>query len=174
MADYSMTDEKWSKNVTLVENHIKNNDVGDMKVPLEWHIAQGNENPEFRKRYWNSITNMFATVENSPIIPGRARSHPQFVQDSVSAICAVYAQDARALFVSHPLYGEILRARGKAGYEKYADAESYAASVIGNLETRLYGYYTNYTQQKDGLQWDGKLDKNGVPKIKAQTPEVEG
>ena len=172
MADYTMDDDKWTARVALIESHIKNNDVGDMEAPLRWNLKMGTDKPEYRKRYWNNITNMFATVDNSPIIIGKRSSLPQAVQDSMEAICAVYAEGHSVLFASHPLYGEVLRARGVAGYTPYADAESYAKAQVANLKTRLTGYYKNYTDKNaEAIQWDGTLNKDGSPNL--VVPQVE-
>ena len=172
MADYTMDDDKWNSRVALIESHIKNNDVGDMEAPLMWNLKQGTDKPEYRKRYWNNITNMFATVDNSPIIIGKRSSLPQAVQDSMEAICAEYAEGHTALFARHPLYGEVLRARGVAGYTPYADAESYAKAQVSNLKTRLTGYYKNYTDKNaDMIQWDGTLSKDGSPNLTVPTVE---
>tara|TARA_R100001163_G_C4917694_1_gene99233 strand:- start:6 stop:542 length:537 start_codon:yes stop_codon:yes gene_type:complete len=175
MADYTMDEDKWNQRVDMITSHIKSNDVGDMEAPLMWNLKQGTEKPEFRKRYWANITNMFATVENSPIIIGKRSSLPQAVQDSMNSICAIYAEGHTALFANHPLYGEVLRARGVAGYTPYADAESYADAQVANLKTRLTGYYKNYTDgNADLIQWDGTLRKDGAPNLVAPTLEVEG
>ena len=172
MADYTMDDDKWNSRVALIESHIKNNDVGDMEAPLMWNLKQGTDKPEYRKRYWNNITNMFATVDNSPIIIGKRSSLPQAVLDSLEAICAEYAEGHTALFARHPLYGEVLRARGVAGYTAYADAESYAKAQVANLKTRLTGYYKNYTNKNaDMIQWDGTLSKDGSPNLTVPTVE---
>ena len=144
MADYTMDEDKWTSRVALVESHIKNNDVGDMEAPLRWNLKMGTEQPEYRKRYWNNITNMFA----------------------------VYAEGHSVLFASHPLYGEVLRARGVAGYTPYEDAESYAKAQVSNLKTRLTGYYKNYTDKNtDAISWDGTLSKDGSPNLTVPTVE---
>ena len=172
MADYTMDENKWTQRVDMITSHIKNNDVGDMEAPLMWNLKQGTDKPEYRKRYWNNITNMFATVDNSPIIIGKRSSLPQAVQDSMEAICAEYAEGHTALFARHPLYGEVLRARGVAGYTPYADAESYAKAQVANLKTRLTGYYKNYTDKNaDMIQWDGTLSKDGSPNLTVPTVE---
>tara|TARA_B100000212_G_scaffold336908_2_gene310923 strand:+ start:1801 stop:2340 length:540 start_codon:yes stop_codon:yes gene_type:complete len=172
MADYTMDDDKWNSRVALIESHIKNNDVGDMEAPLMWNLKQGTEKPEYRKRYWNNITNMFATVDNSPIIIGKRSSLPQAVQDSMEILCAEYATGQSALFASHPMYAQVLRARGIAGYTPYENAESYAKAQVANLKTRLTGYYKNYTDKNAELiQWDGTLSKDGSPNL--TVPAVE-
>lgn len=174
MADYNIDDEKWNARVSMIESHMKTNDVGDMKAVLMWQLKEGTKDAGNRKRYWQNITNMFATVENSPIQIGKRSSLPQAVQDSISAICAVYAEGFSALFASHPLYGEVLRARGTAGYEAYSDADAYASSQVSNLKTRLTGYYKNHTDNLDGISWDGTVNKSGVPNFTCPVLEVEG
>ena len=173
MADYTMEDEKWDNRVALIESHMAHNDVGDMQPVLEWNLTKGQEDKENRKRYWSNITNLFATVENSPIQIGKRSSLPQSVQDSLNMICATYADGHAALFASHPLYGETLRARGKAGYTAYESGESYGRAVAKNLRSRLTTYYNNYMSKAEGeILWDGSISKKGVP-TGITYPEVE-
>jgi hypothetical protein len=174
MADYTLDDKKWNARVAMIESHMKTNDVGDMKAVLQWNLKNGTTDVDNRKRYWSNITNMFATVENSPIQIGKRSTLPQAVQDSISAICVVYAEGFSALFASHPLYGEVLRARGTAGYEAYSDADAYASSQVSNLKTRLTGYYKNHTDELEGISWDGTVNKSGVPNFTCPEMEVEG
>ena len=173
MADYTMEDDKWASRVALIESHMAHNDVGDMQPVLEWNLKTGTADKENRKRYWSNITNLFATVENSPIQIGKRSTLPQSVQDSLNTICATYADGHAALFASHPLYGETLRARGKAGYTAYESGESYGAAVAKNLRSRMTSYYNNYVNKAEGeIQWDGTVDKIGVP-TGITYPEVE-
>ena len=176
MADYTLDDDKWNARVALIESHMKTNDVGDMKAVLQWNLTNGTTDKENRKRYWSNITNMFATVENSPIQIGKRSQLPQAVQDSINSICAVYAEGHIVLFASHPLYGEVMRARGTAGYTPYTDGESYAEAQVSNLKTRLTGYYNNLINKvADKIQWDGTVNKQGVPTLVCpELPEVEG
>tara|TARA_R110002020_G_scaffold473767_1_gene703545 strand:+ start:2376 stop:2900 length:525 start_codon:yes stop_codon:yes gene_type:complete len=174
MADYTMEDEKWTSRVALIESHMTHNDVGDMAPVLKWNLTKGTTDKENRKRYWSNITNLFATVENSPIQIGKRSTLPQVVQDSLNLICAEYANGHAVLFVSHPLYGETLRARGKAGYTPYESGESYGEAMAKNLRSRLTAYYNNHTSKADGeIQWDGSISKKGVP-TGITYPEVEG
>ena len=108
MADYTMEDDKWASRVPLIEIHMAHNDVGDMQPVLEWNLKTGTADKENRKRYWSNITNLFATVENSPIKIGKRSTLPQSVQDSLNTICETYAAGHAALFASHPLKGETL------------------------------------------------------------------
>ena len=175
MADYKMEDNKWNARVAMIESHMESNDVGDMAAVLQWNLKQGTTDMDNRKRYWSNITNMFATVENSPIRLGKASTLPQAIQDSLNSVCATYAQGLTVLFASHPLYGDTLRARGQAGYTAYTDGESYASAQSKNLRSRLTGYYNNYVSQKgDEPQWDGSMNKTGSIKVTYPTLEVEG
>jgi hypothetical protein len=175
MADYTMEDNKWNARVSMIESHMANNDVGDMAAVLEWNLKQGTTDTDNRKRYWSNITNMFATVDNSPIRLGKGSSLPQAVQDSLNSICATYAQGLTVLFASHPLYGDTLRARGQAGYTPYENGESYASAQSKNLRSRLTTYYNNYVGKKaDEPQWDGSMNKDETIDIVYPTLEVEG
>ena len=71
MADYKMEDNKWNAKVAMIESHMESNDVGDMAAVLQWNLTQGTNDTDNRKRYWSNITNMFATVGNSPIRLGK-------------------------------------------------------------------------------------------------------
>jgi hypothetical protein len=174
MADYTMEDDKWASRVALIESHMAQNDVGDMAPVLEWNMKTGTADKENRKRYWSNITNLFATVDNSPIQIGKRSTLPQEVQDSLNTICAEYAAGHAVLFASHPLYGETLRARGKAGYTAYESGESYGEAMAKNLRSRLTAYYNNYTNEVEGeTQWDGSINKKGVPTC-ITYPGVEG
>jgi len=171
VADYSMDDDKWTSRKALVTNHMETNDLGDAAAPIQYQLTQGDIQPEFRKRFWANITNMFATMENSPITIGPKSSLPQGVQDSIASICAVYATGLTALYASHPLFGETERMRGKANYAQFDDAESYGNQKSKNIRSRFTGYYKAYTDNNaTAIQWDGTLNKAGVPSLVAPTP----
>ena len=168
-----MDDEKWNNRVSLIESHMEHYDVGDMEPVLKWNLSKGQEDVENRKRYWANITNLFATVENSPIVIGKRSNLPQGVQNSLTTICAVYAEGHAALFASHPLYGETLRARGRAGYTPYESGEAYGKAMAKNLRSRLTTMYNNYVNKaEEEVQWDGTVDEDGSP-TGIIYPEVE-
>jgi hypothetical protein len=166
MADYTMDDEKWNSRVALVTSHMEENDLGDATPVIQYNLSQGTKQPEFRKRFWSNITNLFATMENSPITIGPKSSLPQVVQESIKTICAVYAEGHTVLFASHPLYGELERKRGKANYAQYDDAGSYGEQKAKNVKTRLTAYYRNHVNNvADEISWDGTVNKNGMPSL---------
>ena len=176
MADYKMEDEKWNARVSMIESHMANNDVGDMAAVLQWNLTQGTTDTDNRKRYWSNITNMFATVDNSPIRLGKASTQPLKVQESKTQICATYVQGLIVLFASHPLYGDTERARGKKGYTPYTSAEAYANAQGKNLHSRLTSYYNSYVAKNETEpQWDGLTNKDGSISGHVVYPmEVEG
>ena len=174
MADYTMEDEKWEARTALIQSHMAVNDIGSMKPVVEWNLEQGTQDYENRKRYWQNITNLFATVDNSPIQIGKRSNLPAAIQANLDKICAVYAEGHETLYASHPLYVETLRARGKAGYTAYNDAESYGKAQGKNLRSTLTTRYKNYINKvSDEPQWDGTMDDEGVP-TGITYPEVEG
>ena len=176
MADYDINDEKWNAKVSMIESHMANNDVGDMAAVLEWNLTKGLTDPENRKRYWQNITNMFATVDNTPIRLGKASTQPLEVQAAKKTICATYVQGLIVLFASHPLYGDTERARGKKGYTPYTSAEAYANAQGKNLHSRLTTQYNSYVaEDKKAPQWDGLMNKDGSISGHVIYPmEVEG
>ena len=175
MADYTMDDEKWNNRVSMIESHMASHDMGDMAPVIEYNLSKGTTDVANRKRYWANLTNLFATVDNSPIRIGKQSSLPQAVQDSLEQICVEYAAGHSALFATHPLFGEVLRARGKAGYTPYTDGESYGKAVAKNLKSTLTTQYNNYVKgNEDEVRWDGTVDKNGVPNREYPLLEDEG
>ena len=173
VADYTMDEDKWTSRKALVTNHMKTNDLGDAAAPIQYQLTQGDKQPEFRKRFWANITNMFATMDNSPIKIGPKSSLPQAVQDSIATICAVYAAGLTALYASHPLFGETERMRGKANYAQFEDAESYGKQKSKNIKSRFTGYYKAYTDKDaESIQWNGTLNKAGVPILVAPVPKA--
>jgi len=174
MADYTMDDEKWTARVNLITNHIANNDVGSMKAVLEWNLETGTSDVANRKRYWSNITNLFATVDNSPIRLGKQSTLPQAVQDSLASLKAIYAEGHSALFATHPLFGEVESKRG-AYSTPYGDSESYVSAMVDLFADRMTTYYTNYRDNiADKKQWDGTINKKGLPTIVIPQKEVEG
>ena len=174
MADYSMDDQKWSKNENKVLHYLENNDVGDMKAVIEWNLNQGRNDAENRKRFWTNITNLFAMLPNSPISRGRESDLPEEVAQTIQSIAAQYASDFAAPFATDPLYGEIVRKHGKSGGGIYEDIEEYEATLLKSMKSRLTTYYRNHLKVASGeksaddvIQWNG--DMNGhIPVI--QTP----
>ena len=174
MADYTMDDEKWNARVNLISSHLENNDVGSMEAVLKWNLETGTSDVQNRKRYWSNITNLFATVENSPIKIGKVSALPQVVQDSLASLREIYAEGHSVLFATHPLFGDVESKRG-AYSMPYGDSESYVGAMVDLFADRMTTYYTN---SRDGLenkkQWDGTLNKKGLPTIVIPQKEVQG
>ena len=174
MADYTMDDERWNARVNLINSHLENNDVGSMEAVLKWNLETGTTDTQNRKRYWSNITNLFATVENSPIKIGKVSALPQVVQDSLASLREIYAEGHSALFATHPLFGDVESKRG-AYSMPYGDSESYVGAMVDLFADRMTTYYTN---SRDGLenkkQWDGTLNKKGLPTIVIPQKEVQG
>ena len=171
MADYSMDDQKWSKNENKVLLYLENNDVGDMKAVIEWNLNQGRNDAEIRKRFWTNITNLFAMLPNSPISRGRESDLPEEVSQTITQIAAQYAEAASAYFATDPLYGEIVRKHGKSGGGVYESREEYQESLEKSMKSRLTTYYRNSLKVASGeksadevISWNG--DMNGhIPVI---------
>ena len=175
MADYTMDDEKWNARVSLIENDLSANDRGSMEAVLRWNLETGTTDVENRKRYWTNISNLYATVDNSPIKFGKQSTLPQVVQDSLATLKAIYAEGHSALFATHPLFGEVESKRG-AYSTPYGDSESYVSAMVSLFSDRMTEYYKNHRDNVAGKkQWDGTLNKNGLPTIVIpEKMEVEG
>ena len=174
MADYTMDDEKWNARVSLIENDLTSNDRGSMEAVLRWNLETGTTDVENRKRYWTNISNLYATVDNSPIKFGKQSTLPQVVQDSLATLKAIYAEGHSALFATHPLFGEVESKRG-AYSTPYGDSESYVSAMVALFADRMTEYYKNHRDNVAGKkQWDGTLNKNGLPTIVIPEMEVEG
>jgi len=176
MADYSMDNEKWASRVELIEGHMSEHDCGDMAPVIKYNLDKGTTDVDNRKRYWLNITNLFATADVSPIRVGKVSNLPQAVLTAIDVVCTVYEEAFTALFATHPLFSELERKRGKAGYAQHESNEAYGLSKAKNLRTRLVGYYGNYVDKTaDAIAWDGTVDKKGmVSLIIPETSEVEG
>ena len=174
MADYTMDDEKWNARVSRIETDLAQNDRGSMEAVLRWNLETGTTDVENRKRYWTNISNLYATVDNSPIKFGKQSTLPQVVQDSLATLKAIYAEGHSALFATHPLFGEVESKRG-AYSTPYGDSESYVSAMVSLFADKMREYYTNHRDNvTDKKQWDGTLNKNGLPTIVIPTKEVEG
>ena len=175
MADYTMDDEKWNARVNLIESDLSTNDRGSMEAVLRWNLETGTTDVENRKRYWTNVSNLYATVDNSPIKFGKQSTLPQVVQDSLATLKAIYAEGHSALFATHPLFGDVESKRG-AYSAPYGDSESYVSAMVDLFADRMTTYYTNYRDNvADKKQWDGTLNKKGLPTIVIpEKMEVEG
>ena len=175
MADYTMDDEKWNARVTLIENDLSENDRGSMEAVLRWNMETGTTDVANRKRYWTNVSQLYATVDTSPIKFGKQSTLPQVVQDSLATLKAIYAEGHSALFATHPLFGEVESKRG-AYSAPYGDSESYVSAMVGLFANQMRDYYTNHRDNIAGKkQWDGTLNKNGLPTIVIpEKTEVEG
>jgi len=174
MADYTMDDEKWDARVSLIETDLSANDRGSMEAVLRWNLETGTIDVENRKRYWTNISNLYATVDNSPIKFGKQSTLPQVVQDSLASLKQIYAEGHSALFATHPLFGEVESKRG-AYSTPYGDSESYVSAMVSLFADRMTEYYKNHRDNVAGKkQWDGTLNKNGLPTIVIPEMEVEG
>ena len=169
-----MDDEKWNARVSLIETDLAENDRGSMEAVLRWNLETGTTDVENRKRYWTNISNLYATVDNSPIKFGKQSPLPQVVQDSLATLKAIYAEGHSALFATHPLFGEVESKRG-AYSTPYGDSESYVSAMVALFADMMTEYYKNHRDNVAGKkQWDGTLNKKGLPTIVIPEMEVEG
>jgi len=174
MADYTMDDEKWNARVAVIENDLSINDRGSMEAVLRWNLETGTIDVANRKRYWTNVSQLYATVDNSPLKGGKQSTLPQVVQDSLASLKQIYAEGHSALFATHPLFGEVESKRG-AYSTPYGDSESYVSAMVSLFADRMTEYYKNHRDNVAGKkQWDGTLNKNGLPTIVIPEMEVEG
>ena len=174
MADYTMDDEKWNARVAVIENDLSINDRGSMEAVLRWNLETGTTDVANRKRYWTNVSQLYATVDNSPLKGGKQSTLPQVVQDSLASLKQIYAEGHSALFATHPLFGEVESKRG-AYSTPYGDSESYVSAMVSLFADRMTEYYKNHRDNVAGKkQWDGTLNKNGLPTIVIPEMEVEG
>lgn len=166
MADYSMEDSKWNKNVAKVNLYLETHDLGDMEQVIRWNLNQGDTDPDNRKRFWTSVTTLFGMLPDSPISRGRESDLPEEVQQAITAICVQYATAYNAAFVSHPLFGEIVRKHGKSGGGTYdLESDEYSDSLQKQMKGRMTTYYRNSLKGiTDQPNWDGSVI-DGIPTI---------
>lgn len=165
MADYSMDDEAWQKRVSKIDTYMATNDLGEMATVIQWNINQGTEDPSNRKRFWTSITTLFGMLPDSPISRGRESDLPEEIAQAITAMSVKYAEAYCAAYATDPLFGEIVRKHGKSGGGVYESHDEYSKSLVSSMKSRLTGYYRNHLKGKNGPNWNGTVNDNGVPNI---------
>ena len=172
----------------MIQEDLESRDNLDPQIvsAIQTFIIMGNTEADARKKWWQNISNIYSGLglEDSPIRPGFRNVYPADVVKNVNAAVAIYADAFSALFVNHPLFGELERMRGKAKGQPYTSAEDYGKAKSGNLSTRLLGYYKNHVEQSmTETRWDGTVNKKGqynlmLPEVSStseeETSEVDG
>mgnify|MGYP003139900074 FL=1 len=172
MADYSMDDEAWNKRVSKINTYLASNDLGEMATVIQWNINEGTQDPSNRKRFWTSITTLFGMLPDSPISRGRESDLPEEIAQQITAMSVKYADAYCAAYATDPLFGEIVRKHGKSGGGIYDTTEEYHKSLVSSMKSRLTGYYRNNLKGRDGPNWDGSVNDDGVPNIVVVTSEA--
>ena len=165
MADYSMADEKWTKNKGKVESFLSTHDLGEMEQVIRWNLNQGDADPDNRKRYWTSITTLFGMLPNNPFHSGRKSDLPEEIILAINEIATNYAEAFSASFARPHLIGEIVNKQGKSGQRKYSHAGEYHESLNRRIKSTLTTCYQNYQNGRDSSQWDGSM-VDGILNIK--------
>ena len=177
MANYEIEDKRWNNRVSIITAYIENNDVGSMEPVLRWNMEEGTKDVANRKRYWDNLTNMFATanLDDNPLgNKGRVSQLPQVVQDSLAVLEAIYSAGHSALYATHALFGLTESKRG-AYSTPYGDEETYVKAMTSLFHDRMVACYKAY-EKKDSTQkqWDGTLNKAGLPEIVIPVKEDGG
>ena len=163
---YGMNEEKWIRNETLLMAYLDKDDtdIGDAEVVIKWNLRRGETDASNRKKYWQNITNTLSTIEGAPSFGGRPPSAPLSVLNNVELITAQVEIDYTALFASHPLYGEMIRKRGRGAGGTYESAEDYGKTQAKGYRAKLLGFYNNHVHGRaDKPMWDGTFnDKKGL------------
>ena len=169
--DYTMDDETWnsrkSKVTTYMDSHKEL--AADMVGVINYHISQGDAQPENRKRYWTAITTLFGMLDDSPITRGRQSDLPDEIQQTINDECSLFGNAHAALFASETNFNAIIRKHGKSGGGEYDNGEEYGETQAKSLKTKLTRYYRNYLhmeKESDKYKdtectWDGSRMKNG-------------
>jgi len=168
MADYTMDDETWMKNKAKVAKYVATHDVGEMETVINWTLAQGDEQPSQRKKYWSSITTLFSMQDDNPLGRGRQSTLPTEVQDEIEDECNLFQTAHAVLFATEERFSASIRSHGKSGGVEYTDANEYAEAQTKSFKTRLTAYYRNHlrmvnndTKYNDRAPtWDGSRNEN--------------
>ena len=158
-ADYSMDDESWTRRKEKVNQDLEtNNRDAAMSGMINYLIQQGDTQPEMRKRFWASITNVYATVENSPLTPGQTLL-PVGAQSIVDGLCGTFQDALIVAGASHPAFIEqVFRKHGKSGGGTYDNIESWASKQTDNLVAKPLrkAYSAHVKGDEAALRWDGE------------------
>ena len=159
---YSMDDESWTRRKEKVNQDLEtNNRDAAMSGMINYLIQQGDAQPEMRKRFWASITNVYATVENSPLTPGQTLL-PVGAQSIVDGLCGTFQDALIVAGASHPVFIEqVFRKHGKSGGGTYDNIESWASKQTDNLVAKPLrkAYSAHVKGDETVLRWDGEQNK---------------
>ena len=173
-ADYSMTDDSWNTRLELIQDDLSNREdlSADLRTSIETFLMLGTQNPDTRKKWWQNISNVYSTLDNSPIKPGIRTNYPSTVMTNANAIGTIYADAYNALYNTHPVFGELERKRGRAAGAGFEDGEDFGAAKSKSKVSTILGYYRNYVAEDESkIRWDGTLNKSGCPSL--IHPEME-
>ena len=166
-----ITDETWSTRCALVNAYLAENDVGGAKAGLEWAMDAGSKDKANRPTLWQNIYNTCKLLPNNPL--GGVRSN--IPADVLTAVKGLKQQiyDAYMSLASAPIFGRVYGRRGQYT-PLHGDAETmaeYESEIFYDSMTAMYRAYVKKDSTKK--QWNGKLDKNGLPKIVVPTKQTE-
>ena len=167
MNEYEMTDEKWLTTINPVVVWFDHN-TAPFQTIVEALIELGNNDPDNRKKHWESIRALFATVDNSPIKRGRRTTIDDEVMGIIESFEEPFMEVCQTAFTD-ALFGSLTLPRGR--YALYSDSAEYAADEWDSARSLLMGAYKNHVNT-EGIdltkpQWNGKVNKNELPVIVA-------
>ena len=164
-ADYTMEDDKWQQGVSIVTNDLASREGLDGKVQsaIETFLMLGDTDSANRKKWWTNIRNVYSALPDNPLRTRSTKIRPDNVLKNADSVAATYQNAATALFASHPLFGELLMKRGG---NTYANETEYGEAMGASTNGKMLGFYDNHVDQKENvIQWDGTLNKAGVPTL---------
>ena len=171
--DLSMTDEKWNKRISRIEEWMDNpankeflessEDIQDACDLIRMNIKRGNRSSDKRKNLWNQILmegrewtkekQELLTV-SWPVAVGKESNLPQHIQDALKNLAGQVEEVYTAFWNDNPIVQQItvISDRNKEiGGSPHENADAFANARVLAVKQRFTKYFN------DG-RWDGGLN----------------
>tara|TARA_R100000951_G_scaffold116654_1_gene129603 strand:- start:4738 stop:5463 length:726 start_codon:yes stop_codon:yes gene_type:complete len=184
--DLSMTDEKWNKRISRIEDWLENpaneeflnssEDIQDACDLIRMNIRRGNRSSDKRKNLWNQILmeGRDWTAEKQelltiswPVAVGKESNLPPHIQDALKNLAGQVEEVYTAFWNDNPIVQQItvISDRNKElGGSPHEDADAFASARVLAVKQR----FTKYFNDK---RWDGGLDLEAGFNVSAPLPE---
>jgi len=171
MTDNTITDEKWSADTECVYVWLDNNDTV-YNGAIEQILNSAQEQPQDRKKLWESLRALLNVCPNNPIQRGRRPSIDAKVIQARDSLKEDFQAGVQA-GLKHTSFETLVMPRG--GYTHFDADNTLADYMWEQASTMMDNAYRNYIAEETDAtkrQWDGTLNKNGQPTIICGVKEI--
>ena len=171
MTDNTITDEKWSADTECVYVWLDNNDTV-YNGAIEQILNSAQEQPQDRKKLWESLRALLNVCPNNPIQRGRRPSIDAKVIQARDSLKEDFQAGVQA-GLKHTSFETLVMPRG--GYTHFDADNTLADYMWEQASTMMDNAYRNcFAEETDTTkrQWDGTLNKNGQPTIICGVKEI--